>query len=347
MVLIMGNSVSNKIIQFNLKLLDSNGVDTNKIKNNLGISDYEIYKEGGRFHEELYFKIINRVDKIVTDSLIDAESIINSLALKNMYNIFPELFNYCINSASAKEAIDKFIAFRTVIGDCDELIKYSTGHESKLIYNNSIYAKELTSGAIPNFIMIFNLINCFVKMKDVTVQFMGYPVSFWMDLNDFFGVNCQWNQQQICLTLNNSMLENETASINKYLENLQEEKLALLINSKESNEDLPSYIHDMLVKKIRIGGLNNELSAQDDICSKLNLIRWTLYRRLELLGTSFTNILKQTRLKESYYYLLDTEKSIQEISELTGFSSPTSFTRFFNSNTGLSPLNYRKRKMKR
>lgn len=338
----MENSVSNKIIQFSFNLLNSNGADINQIKNDIGISDYEIYKEGGRVNEILYFKIINKTEKIIKNIIIDGNSIIDSLTLNNMYNIFPDLFNYCMNSSSANEAIDKFIVFRSVIGNCDQLIKQDKGHETKLVYNNSIFNKELAGSAIPNFIIIFNLIKCFVETKDIKVHFMGSPVFYWMDLNDFFGINCKWNQEQNSLTLNNITLSNKSTTVNKYLESLQAENLTRLIANENSKGNLPSYIHDILAKKIKNGLLNNEFSAQDEVCAELNLSRWTLYRRLELLGTSFGNILKQTRLKESYYYLLDTEKSIQEISELTGFSSPTSFSRFFTGNTGISPLNYRK-----
>jgi len=296
----MKNSVSNKILQFSFNLLNSNGIDVNRIKNDFGISNYEVYKEGGRIHEELYFKIMHRIDKIVTKEFIDSNSIIDSLALNNMHDIFPDLFSYCINSESPKEAIDKFISFRGVIGNCDELIKYNKGCETKIVYNNSIYGKELAGGAIPNFVIIFNIINCFIKTKEISVQFMGSPVFYWMDLNDFFGVNCQWNQQQNCLTLSDKILKNKTITINKYLESLQIEKLTQLINNTKSSEDLSSYIHDLLVSKIRVGTLNNELSAQDEICAELNFSRWTLYRRLELLGTSFASILKKTRLNDPF-----------------------------------------------
>lgn len=245
----MENGVSNKIIQFSFNLLNSNGADVNRIKNDIGISDYEIYKEGGRVNEVLYFKIINKTEKIIKNIITDGDSIIDSLTLNNMYNIFPNLFDYCTNSSLANEAIDKFIAFRTIIGDCDQLIKQDKGHETKLVYNNSIFNKELAGSAIPNFIIISNLIKCFVETKDIKVHFMGSPVFYWMDLNDFFGINCKWNQEQNSLTLNNVTLSNKNTIVNKYLESLQAENLTRLIANENSKGNLPSYIHDILAKK--------------------------------------------------------------------------------------------------
>lgn len=341
-MLTMKNSVSNKIIQLIFKPLSLNGIDIGKIKNNFNISDYEIHKEGGRIPEDLYFKIISHIDYLVGKELIRPGETIKSLDVGNMHDIFPDFLGYCINSTSAKEAVDKFICYRAIIGNCDQLLKHEDQSEISIIYNNLVYGKELAVGAIPNFAIIFNLIKCFSMSKPKKIHFMGPPVYYSQDLNDFFGINCEWNKKQNCLILDKISLTEHSANVNPLLKDLQKIKLIELMTSIYSHNDLSSYIYDILVKKINSGNMNDEHSIQEDICSELNLSRWTLYRRLEMIGDSFGSILKKARLNQSYYYLLDTEKNIQEISELTGFSSPTSFTRFFSGNVGISPFNYRK-----
>ena len=49
------------------------------------------------------------------------------------------------------------------------------------------------------------------------------------------------------------------------------------------------------------------------------------------------------RLNEAKQLLLTTDKSIEDISDLCGYSSANYFSLFFKSKTGLAPSNYRKK----
>lgn len=63
-------------------------------------------------------------------------------------------------------------------------------------------------------------------------------------------------------------------------------------------------------------------------------------------GISPINYLIKIRLKESKHLLLDTNYSIAEIAQHTGFSSSSYFSQSFNKFEGISPRQYRNRHSK-
>lgn len=69
----------------------------------------------------------------------------------------------------------------------------------------------------------------------------------------------------------------------------------------------------------------------------------TLQRRLRELGTSHTELVRQTRYYLAEEYLRSPELSIDEVSFLLGYANTPAFTRAFRGWAGLSPTEYRSR----
>lgn len=80
----------------------------------------------------------------------------------------------------------------------------------------------------------------------------------------------------------------------------------------------------------------------DNVCDKLKMSRWTLNKKLAIENTCFTDIFNKVRLDRAVKLLTETNKSMNEISELTRFSSQSVFSRFFRTHTNMSPNQYRK-----
>lgn len=77
--------------------------------------------------------------------------------------------------------------------------------------------------------------------------------------------------------------------------------------------------------------------TMDAVARKLALSKRTLQRRIETEGTSFQQILKETREALARHYLEKTSLPASEISFLLGFDEPNSFYRAFRSWTGKTP----------
>ncbi len=73
----------------------------------------------------------------------------------------------------------------------------------------------------------------------------------------------------------------------------------------------------------------------------MNVSRWTLNRKLQGEGSSFSILLRKARVSEACRLLEEGEHPLQNISDRVGFSSQSAFNRFFKANTRMTPLAYR------
>lgn len=81
----------------------------------------------------------------------------------------------------------------------------------------------------------------------------------------------------------------------------------------------------------------------NEIAELLNLHPQTLRRRLAQEGTTFNEVKTQCRHDTALYHLGRSNLSIESISQRTGFSESSAFTRAFKSWTGMTPQDYRRR----
>ena len=86
---------------------------------------------------------------------------------------------------------------------------------------------------------------------------------------------------------------------------------------------------------------NSELHV-NDISRELGMSRVQVYRKVKaLLGYSVNDYIISVRLKKAKHLLLNTDKTIAEISTEVGFSSPTYFSTAFKSKFNLSPREFK------
>jgi AraC-like DNA-binding protein len=91
-------------------------------------------------------------------------------------------------------------------------------------------------------------------------------------------------------------------------------------------------VHAALLEALPSG-----LVTMEDVARKLALSKRTLQRRIEAEGTSYQQILKETRAALARHYLENTALAAGEISFLLGFDEPNSFYRAFKTWTGTTP----------
>lgn len=79
---------------------------------------------------------------------------------------------------------------------------------------------------------------------------------------------------------------------------------------------------------------------------QLHLSVRTLHKRLMKLGISFSDITREQRLKVAKHLLACSDVTLDDIAERLGYSSQTSFSRAFRTNTGMTPLVFRTHSLK-
>jgi AraC-like DNA-binding protein len=81
--------------------------------------------------------------------------------------------------------------------------------------------------------------------------------------------------------------------------------------------------------------------TEEEVTEMLNVSARTLQRRLGKCGTTFKEILDETRHALALAYLSEPHHSVAEITHLLGFSCSSAFTRAFRRWTGYSPTDWR------
>lgn len=88
--------------------------------------------------------------------------------------------------------------------------------------------------------------------------------------------------------------------------------------------------------------LDQDISV-DNLARHFMLSKTMLYNIThEVLQVSLSDYISMVRINKAKSYLSNTEYSVEIISEKVGYNNVCSFSRFFKSNVGMSPLKYRK-----
>lgn len=97
---------------------------------------------------------------------------------------------------------------------------------------------------------------------------------------------------------------------------------------------ISKFIYNNYMKKISL----------KDIAKREFLSSYYLSHEIRnMAGTNFKDFLNSTRVHESVKLLLDTEKTISEISEEVGFSHTRYYNKYFKMYYKMTPLQYRKK----
>lgn len=85
----------------------------------------------------------------------------------------------------------------------------------------------------------------------------------------------------------------------------------------------------------------------DAVAQTIGISRRTLHRRLEVEGSTFSNIIDAVRRELAIRYIADRRRSLAEISTLLGFSSPSVFSRWYRREFGATASQRRPSKVRR
>ena len=115
------------------------------------------------------------------------------------------------------------------------------------------------------------------------------------------------------------------------------------INDEQTEAYIDTFLGDTtsqsVVRKI-VSRLPDGPPDQQQIADDLCVSNRTLQRKLKDEGTSYNDLLQDTRLQLASKYLRQKNRSVVEITYLLGFSEPSAFSRAFKRWTGQSPGSY-------
>jgi AraC-like DNA-binding protein len=114
--------------------------------------------------------------------------------------------------------------------------------------------------------------------------------------------------------------------------------IALQHLTRIERDDIQGNVREVLLQ--RLEGCE---PSQDEVAERLHMSARTLQRKLAESGTTYKEILDETRRALALAYLSAPQRSVNDVTYLLGFSSGSCFTRAFRRWTGQSPSVWRAR----
>lgn len=158
--------------------------------------------------------------------------------------------------------------------------------------------------------------------KEIYAEFMDGPIVLEADRNAI-----HLPAADLDAPLSSSIpdvVEATTSIAERYIESLDSSKIA-------------HQVRELLVQMLPSGSVD-----QDKVASKLYCSASTLQRQLSSEGTSYRDVLKNTRRSLAEAYLVENKHSHSQIAFLVGFSDQSNFARAFKRWTGQSPGQFQK-----
>ena len=170
---------------------------------------------------------------------------------------------------------------------------------------------------------------------DYAVTFK-YPEPDYGDVYlDIFKQRVSFDAEANQMRLPLDLLRRPVALSNPALIRIAEKQCEILLAKQEEEENLPQQIQALLIE------IPGHLPSQEEVASRLGISKRTLVRRLHRMGMSYVEVVKSVRQELALHYLITTNWSMEEISSMLGYESPSNFGRAFKTWTGESPGAYR------
>lgn len=333
----MSQSVSNQVIRGMLAACRRQGGDPDAILMAAGLTAFDINRAQGRILAQSHYRALS----LMQGYLDGFNQEILSYDIDRLYDHYPPLISFCLNRPSPRAAVEALLTYRTVIGSCDDFRIRTGALHTQYEYINQGPAILGASQAIPNFVILYRILRVYQPRLAVSLGFIGKPPAHHGQLDHFFGTRCRWEQPANTLTLANALLDVRCDGFNEPLGRLQSSQLEQICAEIAERVPFANQVGERIRHRICEGGMESDDNMLEKVCSAMNISRWTLNRKLQGEGCSFSIILKQVKMTEACRLLEQGEQTLQNISDLVGFSSQSAFNRFFKANANMTPLAYR------
>ncbi|WP_342591561.1 AraC family transcriptional regulator ligand-binding domain-containing protein [Paenibacillus shirakamiensis] len=174
-----------------------------------------------------------------------------------------------------------------------------------------------------------------LHLKAHSVEFT-HPMGDIQALEGYFGCRVRTRTDCNRLVLNRDDLSRPFASYNAELLDILTPTLERTLDERQSQLTMSAKVKWILSRCLTRGRIDMQTVAFE-----LGLSDRTLQRRLTVEGSSFKQLLAQTRHEQALAYLADPSLEIKEVAFLVGYEDQNSFYRAFRSWEGETPSNWR------
>lgn len=243
-----------------------------------------------------------------------------------------------MSSCNLQEGISSLVRYQRIIGEGADFSfqPIHDGYELTLaIHGDRLPStKESAEAALAYFLALCSWLSC-RPLRPRLVSFRGSPPQNLELYRETFKGPLQFNAEHYSVLFDRVDMDAPLPMANDALAQLHK-RFASDYLARFSDGQVTHQVRQILCRSLPKGEPKREQVAQT-----LRLSERTLQRRLKEEGTSFHQMLDDTRRELTSQYLTQPKLSLQEISYLLGFSTPSNFFRAFRRWFGTTPNEYR------
>jgi len=240
-------------------------------------------------------------------------------------------------SSTLKEAFERVQRYSHVVSDAVEYRFYRQGGEYHLLIEP---ATEVPPESIDALVgmhlrMCRGLIGR--EFSPLAIELRRAPPALLEDFERLWRAPLRFNAEHNRLRFDTQSLERVLDSGNPELARLSDAISARYL-ARIERDNVEARVRTVLARRLK-----HSEPTQEVVAEILNVSARTLQRKLGECGTTFKEILDETRHALALEYLSQPRYSVAEITHLLGFSCSSAFTRAFRRWTGRSPSDWRAR----
>jgi len=259
-------------------------------------------------------------------------------------NMFHALGYAMMSSNCLKDALARIKQYKRVVSNSCKLELKEIGNE--LHFEMEVFCYDDTHRPVLSCLSIETFLGTIIQFSR---EFLGYrlrPKKLMFSfpkratntqyLEDFFGCEIEFDADRSTLIFS---LEETTAILLGSNPLISQVHLRLLDDflSRIDKDDLIHVIRNKIYQTLPLGA-----PSQTEIAQQLCMSLRNLQRKLKSKGSSYKEILEQTRKQLAIEYIKQDHLSLSEMGYLVGFASIGNFNRAFKRWTGTTPGRYRK-----
>lgn len=241
-------------------------------------------------------------------------------------------------SSTLKEAFDRLLRYFRIVTDAAELSFEETAEDYQLRLQVDPARAVIAPQAMDAFAYLMLRLCRGLYRRDFSplrVSLMRAPPHHLAAFERAFRAPLQFGASENRLCFAREPLEARLEGANPELARHNDE-IVLRYLARHDRDNLVARVRGLLAEWLPSG-----VPGEEAIAAALHLSSRSLQRKLAEEGSSYSQLLTDTRQELARSYLADPRTSVSEIAYLLGFADTSSFTRAFKRWEGTSPSAYR------
>lgn len=315
--------------------MEALGVDADELLRDAGIEP----EEYDHTEKRVPFEAVDRLFTLCVERTGDPSVGIDMVKYMNP-TVYEALGVAMLCSSTLRNMCRRFERFFDIVSSLERAVFHETDYggfmREEPIVNYSGTTRTVHADAFVAVVMKFARVAYSPDFEPRKIELISTPPeALYEKYYEYFGSSIDFGAEQTAIHFDTADLDAPMTGSNSSLA-FHNDQLAKAILADLKKHDLRARVYARLIEYLPAGECSREKVAHS-----LNMSESAFQKKLKAEGTSYQEVLDDTRAELAKHYLGKSGLSISEAAFLLGFTDSSNFSRAFKRWTGSSPTEYR------